>query len=193
MKIKICGNMTKSSVDAAARYGADYVGFIMSKSRRQVSPEAVAAMTKDLPEQVKKVGVYVNESLDFVRETAKIAGLDIIQLHGDEDMDYIAKLSDFEIFKAVKADDDFDKFPGLTLLIDSPGGGTGKAFDWSSLDTKKIKNPYFIAGGLTPDNIAEAVKNFPDAYGFDVSSGVETGGQKDDEKIRTFIEGARRN
>lgn len=188
MNLKICGNMEKSSVDAAVNAGATHVGFIMSAGfRRSVSADSVAKMTADVPKTVKKVGVFVNEPIDFVKNTVKSAGLDVVQLHGAEDMDYIRALGDISVIKALS---DFSKIPEydtVTLLLDAPSGGSGKLADFSAVKFDDISLPYFIAGGLTPDNIAEVVKKYPNAYGFDVSSGVETDGKKDGEKIKTFI------
>lgn len=186
MNIKICGNMTKESVDAAVKYGATHVGFIMSPGfRRSVTSKQVRAMTVDVPVSVKKVGVFVNESIDFVRETAAAAGLDIVQLHGKEDSAYIRELG-LSVIKAVSADSDFSQFDGVPLLLDGPKGGSGKPFDRTVVDLSSVTHPFFIAGGLTPDNVSDAIQQFqPD--GVDVSSGVETDGQKDLEKIRKFI------
>lgn len=190
MNIKICGNTSQAGVDAAVRYGATHLGFIMSKSRRQVAPEFVRQLTKNVPASVKKVGVFVNEPIDFVKKAASTAGLDMVQLHGDEDMDYIRQI-DLPIIKAVSTLKQAVSYENVILLFDSPKGGSGETFDWESLELSALTSPYFIAGGLNPDNVADAIDHFPAAYGVDVSSGVETDGQKDPEKIRQFIENAR--
>ncbi|GBG97563.1 phosphoribosylanthranilate isomerase [Lactococcus termiticola] len=193
MKLKICGNMEKKSVDAAVVDGADFVGVIMSRSRRQITPEKAREILRDVPASVKKVGVFVNEPIDFVRHAIEVAKLDFAQLHGNESMDFVRELQKADI-SVIKAMSDFTKianFKNVILLLDTPGGGSGKLADFSSVKFDAIKLPYFIAGGLTPDNIAEAVRKYPNAYGFDVSSGVEIGGMKDTKKICEFINRAR--
>ena len=194
MYIKICGNMEKASVDAAARFGATHVGFIMTAGfRRSVTAERVAAMTADLPAGVQKVGVFANEPVSRVLATAEAAGLDVIQLHGHEDADYIRQLGPRPIIKAVSSDkmpeiaSQYAEFDNVTLLLDSPKGGSGATFNWTTLDLSGVAFPYFVAGGLNPENVADAIRQFPDAAGVDVSSGVETDGEKDSEKIRQFI------
>jgi phosphoribosylanthranilate isomerase len=147
-------------------------------------------MTADLPSAIKKVGVFVNEPIEVVRNVATIAKLDMIQLHGDEDMAYIRQL-DLPVIKAVSSLAQVENYDHVILLFDSPKGGSGAPFDWQSVSADRIKLPYFIAGGLTADNVAEAIAHFPNAYGVDVSSGVETEGQKDRVKIREFIQNAK--
>ncbi|AYG00077.1 N-(5'-phosphoribosyl)anthranilate isomerase [Lactococcus allomyrinae] len=192
MNIKICGLRTKSAVDEAVKNGATHLGFILSKSHRQVTPEAVSTLTENLPKSVKKVGVFVNESIEFVKNAVAIAGLDLVQLHGDEDMDYIRQMS----VPVIKAVSDFAKiaqYENIMLLLDSPKGGSGQTFDWTSVRADSLSLPFFVAGGLTPDNVAAAVQHFqdfPHFYGVDVSSGVETDGVKDLTKICTFIQNA---
>ncbi len=183
--------MEKASVDAAVKAGATHVGFIMSASfRRSVSFDEVVKMTADVPKAVKKVGVFVNAPIDFVKHAVSVAGLDMVQLHGDEDMDYIHQLGNIPVIKALSDFSKISDFENVSLLLDAPVGGSGKLADFSSVKFGEINLPYFIAGGLTPDNIAEAVKKYPNAYGFDVSSGVETDGKKDVVKIRDFIKNA---
>lgn len=192
MNIKICGLRTKSAVDEAVKNGATHLGFILSKSRRQITPEELSVLTENVPKSVKKVGVFVNESIEFVKNAVAIAGLDLVQLHGDEDMDYIRQLS----VPVIKAVSDFAKtiqYENVILLLDSAKGGSGQAFDWKSVSSDDFKLPFFVAGGLNPDNVANAVQyfqDFPNFCGVDVSSGVETDGIKDLTKIRTFIKSA---
>lgn len=189
MNIKICGLSTKEAVDTAVASGATHLGFILSLSRRQVSPEKVADLTKDIPKRVKKVGVFVNEPLDYVKKAIQIAQLDIVQLHGDEDMNYINQLS-FPVIKAVRPDQDFRLYKEVILLFDSPQGGSGQTFDWDSINPEHLGADYFIAGGLSPENVGRAIQHFPNAFGVDVSSGVETAGKKDVVKIKSFIQKA---
>jgi phosphoribosylanthranilate isomerase len=193
MNIKICGLRTKSAVDTAVIYGATHLGFILSKSRRQVRSETVRELTKDVPPNIKKVGVFVNEPLDFVKSAVCVAGLDLVQLHSDEDMDYIRQL-DVPVIKAVS---DFAKavqYEDVSLLLDSSSAGSGQTFDWDSVSADDLKLPFLVAGGLTSDNVVSAIRHFevfPNFIGVDVSSGVETDGEKDLMKIKTFIEKVR--
>ncbi|RZI49850.1 phosphoribosylanthranilate isomerase [Lactococcus kimchii] len=188
MKIKICGLSTKAAVDTACQAGATHLGFILSKSRRQISPEKIAEITCDVPQNIQKVGVFVNEPLVFVKNAVKLGKLDIVQLHGSEDMTYISAL-DLPVIKAISSLQQSKKYEGVTLLFDSPKGGSGETFDWKT-DLSAVETPYFIAGGLTPENVATALHHYPNAYGVDVSSGVETKGVKDLSKIEAFIKNA---
>lgn len=185
MHVKICGLKTKEAVDTAVKFGATHLGFILSASKRQISPEMIRQITRDVPSNVKKVGVFVNENLDFVKNAVQIAQLDIVQLHGNENQAYIEAL-DFPVIKAISDIEQAKNYRNVILLFDSPTGGSGQKFDWKT-DLSNLTAPYFIAGGLNPENISEAVKTFPSAYGFDVSSGVETNGVKDLKKIKEFI------
>lgn len=195
MKIKICGLSTQAAVERAVESGSTHLGFILSKSRRQVSPEKIAQITQNTPQHVQKVGVFVNEPIEFVEKAVEIAGLDIIQLHGQEDMNYINQLSK-PVFKAISDFAKAEEYSDATLLLDAAGGGTGTQFDWQSKSIENIKLPFLVAGGLDPENIQSAVAHFkahPKFIGVDVSSGVETDGVKDLEKIKAFVENAKEN
>lgn len=190
MRVKICGLSTQEAVERAVEAGASHLGFIMSASRRQVSPEKVALITQNLPQSVKKVGVFVNEPLDFVENAVRIAGFDLIQLHGNENMDYVCRLN-LPVIKAVHSLEQARFYENVTLLFDYKEAGSGRTFDWKGLANQEIHLPYFVAGGLTIDNVESAIEHFPNAYGLDVSSGVETNGVKDLEKIQAFISKAK--
>ncbi|WP_373894978.1 phosphoribosylanthranilate isomerase [Virgibacillus natechei] len=198
MLVKICGIKTSNAARTAANAGADFIGFVFTPSKRQISPEDAAAIADSLPPSIQKVGVFVNETVDKMTEIATLVGLDFIQLHGDESPS-IAEQLPCKIIKAFPAQPDnlsqISTFPSDYYLIDSPfgknRGGNGTTFDWNitkrlTLDRKKV----ILAGGLTPDNIQEAIQLVEPA-GVDVSSGVETNGEKDTEKIKQFIEYAK--
>lgn len=198
MRVKICGITTLRVAQKAVRAGADFIGFVFAPSKRQVTPEKAAEISHNLPSSVQKVGVFVNESSDTIRQTAEKVGLDYIQLHGDEPPSF-AKQLPFPVMKAFRMGkqntEDIKVYPCDFYLIDSPKGanrgGNGTTFDWtqladSGLDTGKM----ILAGGLTPENVQEAIDTAAPA-GVDVSSGVETNGAKDLEKINQFIKNAK--
>lgn len=202
-KIKLCGLSRPCDIAAANEWKPDYVGFVFSeKSRRYVSEEKAAELRRMLGPKIRTVGVFVDE------EPGRIAGLlergiiDAAQLHGQEDESDIRRLRGklkggpqqepklIKAFAPVTARDveAANTSSADLILLDSPGGGTGTAFDWNLL--RGIRRPYFLAGGLDPDNVGEAVKILK-PYGVDVSSGVETDGCKDQIKIERFLEAVR--
>jgi len=190
MKVKICGLTRPQDILAVNEARPDYIGFVFAKSRRQITPSAAAALRKDLNPAVKAVGVFVDEVIQNIIDVGDT--IDIIQLHGTETDDYINRLKALTskpIIKAVTCSNNerFSKCYSSTadyILLDSPGGGTGKRFNWQSIG--ELNRPFFLAGGLTPENAAEAAKIMP--FALDVSSGVETNGFKDFEKIKKFME-----
>ena len=188
-KIKICGLFRECDIAAVNEARPDYAGFIInfSRSHRNLSPADAATLRKLLDPSVKAVGVFVNRPLEEVADAAELIGLDIIQLHGDEDDDYIDKIRDLTkrpVWKAFKIRNGSDiKAAALSradeVLLDN-GYGTGEAFEWSVVTG--IERPFILAGGLAPDNIERAIKMLkPDVV--DVSSGVETEKLKDADKI----------
>lgn len=190
MIIKTCGLRTKEAVDCAVASGATHLGFILSESKRQITPKQLIEITKDVPSNIKKVGIFVNEDIDFVNAIASKAGLDIVQLHGQEDMDYIKKINK----PVIKSFDNYNKIDcydikDITILLDSSVGGSGQRFDWISLPLEQIEAKFILAGGLNPENVVQAMEFFGDKIlGVDVSSGIETDGVKDLAKIKSFIE-----
>ncbi|WP_174615621.1 phosphoribosylanthranilate isomerase [Virgibacillus ihumii] len=198
MLVKICGIQTKEAAHTAADAGADFIGFVFATSKRQITPEQAAELGAGLPSSVRKVGVFVNETKEAIERTAEIAGLDVIQLHGDETPEFVAELS-YPFIKAKPMTDEFTSaaaaFPGEFLLVDSPRGpnrgGNGTTFDWKLLsDSGLDPNKIILAGGLNADNVQEAITAVNPA-GVDVSSGVETDGQKDAGKIVRFVQKAK--
>ena len=195
MKVKICGLKTKEQVDLAVAHGADYLGFVFAKSKRQISPEKVKEIARNVPKEVKKVGVFVSPTQSEVEEIIKRAGLDMVQIHGE------LTTENFSVpwIQAIPVDGmEQEKHLKETsaefLLFDAPPkqfvGGNGEVFDWQQLDTSAIKTKkIIIAGGLTPENVQQAKQKFH-PYAVDVSSGVETNGEKDPKKIIAFLERA---
>src|SRR5699024_8323403 len=177
---------------------ADFIGFVFAPSKRRVSIEEAAEIVSHLSEKSKIVGVFVNESLENMIRIAKAVQLDYIQLHGNE-LPLVAKELPYPVIKAFsvgKTDPEIIKhYPCDYLLLDSPGttyeGGSGKTFDWSKLDKLDFnKNKFILAGGLTPENVNKAIK-CTNPIGVDVSSGVESTGNKDQTKIKQFIYNAK--
>ena len=187
-KVKICGLSTKGAVETAVSAGADYIGFVFAPSKRQVTLEQAAELAKIIPTYVKKVGVFVSPSREELLEAIEKVGLDLVQIHGQVADDLFADLPCFSI-QAVQVDGNGHVPSSQTdyLLFDAPVAGSGQTFDWQLLADKQIEQDYFIAGGLTVDNVAE-VKEIFHPYALDVSSGVETDGSKDLDKIKAFIE-----
>ena len=187
-KVKICGLSTKGAVETAVSAGADYIGFVFAPSKRQVTLEQAAELVKIIPTYVKKVGVFVSPSRAELLEAIEKVGLDLVQIHGQVADDLFADLPCSSI-QAVQVDGNghVPNSQADYLLFDAPVAGSGQTFDWGLLDTKDLSQPFFIAGGLNEDNVARAIQHFS-PFAVDVSSGVETDGQKDHEKIRRFIE-----
>ena len=187
-KVKICGLSTKEAVKTAVSAGADYIGFVFAPSKRQVTLEQAAELAKFIPSHIQKVGVFVSPSRAELLEAVDKVGLDLVQVHGQVADDLFEDLPCASI-QAVQVDR-YGHVPNSQadyLLFDAPVVGSGQTFDWGRLDTTELAQPFFIAGGLNEDNVARAIQHFS-PFAVDVSSGVETDGQKDHEKIRRFIE-----
>ena len=187
-KVKICGLSTKEAVKTAVSAGADYIGFVFAPSKRQVTLEQAAELAKFIPSHIQKVGVFVSPSRAELLEAVDKVGLDLVQVHGQVADDLFEDLPCASI-QAVQVDRDghVPNSQADYLLFDAPVAGSGQTFDWGRLDTTELAQPFFIAGGLNEDNVEEAIQHFT-PFAVDVSSGVETDGQKDHEKIRRFIE-----
>ena len=187
-KVKICGLSSKEAVETAVSAGTDYIGFVFAPSKRQVTLEQAAELAKLIPVNVKKVGVFVSPSRAELLEAVDKVGLDFVQVHGQV-VDKLFENLPCGSIQAVQVDGN-GHVPNSRadyLLFDAPVAGSGQTFDWGRLDTTELSQPFFIAGGLNEDNVEEAIQHFT-PYAVDVSSGVETDGQKDHEKIRRFIE-----
>jgi phosphoribosylanthranilate isomerase len=208
MRAKICGLCRPQDAAEAAAAGADYVGVILADGFARSQTIVAARAILDAAEGVKRVGVFVNSDLDAIRQAIQSLRLDVVQLHGDETRATAQAIAgSARVWKAVRvrAASDFvavaNEFAGSAsgILLDAydpaRAGGTGKTLDWSDLRTARSTVPanleLVLAGGLTPDNVAEAINALrPDVV--DVSSGVESSvGQKSAERIRRFIDNAR--
>ena len=197
MKIKICGLSRIADIDAVNHALPDYIGFVFTQSKRQVDIKIAAALKEKLDARIKTVGVFVNEEADKIAEICKKGIIDVVQLHGNETDEYINSIKNLCACKIIKSVGIIDSLPNLPntadyLLFDSvskQGGGAGKAFCWEALQNYS-GIPWFLAGGLDNGNIIRAL-NMLKPYGVDVSSGVETNGIKDAEKIYEFVRIAR--
>lgn len=199
MKIKMCGLQRPEDIIYANEYIPDYIGFVFAASKRKVSAQKARELGRGLDPLIKKAGVFVNEPAEDLISAACKSEIDIIQLHGDEDKEYIKEVkrqTGKEVWKAVRVRtaEDIKKtmdLPADKLLLDSFSedsyGGTGKVMNFDLLRQAKITKPYFIAGGLTIENLPEILAEF-NPYGIDISSGIETGGVKDREKMKRVIQ-----
>jgi phosphoribosylanthranilate isomerase len=198
-KVKICGITNLEDALLSAKFGADALGFnFYPNSPRCISPEKAAGIISEMPENILNVGVFVNEDSEKIAEIAELAGLDAIQLHGDETPEFVRELKEktgLEIIKAFRVDEDFRpedvlEYETDAILLDAFSkndfGGTGKTFDWKfALQVNDIHPKVFLAGGLTHENVFRATKNY---YCLDTCSGVESNkGQKDRIKLINFI------
>jgi phosphoribosylanthranilate isomerase len=207
VKIKVCGLSETGHALAAAQAGADFLGLVFAPSRRRVSPDKARDITEvvlALEHRPKLVGVFVNESYDYVNLIAMQCRLDYVQLSGSESWECCCGI-DYPIIKAIhvetgtKADDVLDEIEDgyrfcsdkdLIVLLDTGvqdvWGGTGCAFDWTLAREVAARFPVMVAGGLDPGNVGGLIKEVL-PWGVDVSSGIETNGQKDRAKILDFI------
>lgn len=187
-KVKICGLSTPEAVQTAVEAGADYIGFVFAPSKRQVTLEQARQLATGIPKEVQKVGVFVSPQKEEVEEACRVVGLDLIQVHGPLDETILLEFP-LQTIRAVQVEKDrpLPETGADYLLFDAPVAGSGQTFDWQELETQKVTKPFFIAGGLTANNVADAIRFFH-PYAVDVSSGVETNGKKDQEKIKRFIE-----
>ena len=196
-RVKMCGMTSEGDVINANELKPDYIGFVFAKnSRRFVTPQRALELKKLLDNDIKAVGVFVDENIETVSALIMDGIIDIAQLHGNEDDDYITLLRERTgkpVIKAfrIRSEQDVlraEKSKADMILLDA-GAGDGRTFDWSLL--KEIKRPYFLAGGLNPENAADAVKALK-PYAVDVSTGIETNGVKDSEKMTAFADAVRK-
>ena len=210
-KVKMCGISKVETIPAVVEAKPDYMGLVFAPSKRQVTVDQAKTLVEELHKQytkrynngaeqsnndeIKTVGVFVNETLDNLVSIATEANLDVVQLHGDEDEAFIQSLKErtnVEVWKAVQIRSAADAEAWIDsradmLLFDAyhkdERGGTGEVFDWSCLD--EFERPFMLAGGIDSTNVARAIRTVR-PYGIDISSGIETAGVKDDEKIKAF-------
>lgn len=215
MWVKICGISTMKAALAAVEAGADALGFVFAPSRRQITPDRAQALIAGLPPETTTVGVFVDASVAEMKQTATYSGIKVIQMHGAEPPELIDQV-DLPVIKAfrIKGPEDLAQLPAYRnaagLLLDPyvPGqnGGTGQTLDWTLVRwaAQTLKNAgvelsgpndplvpgrpkLILAGGLTVQNIDEAIRQ-AEPGGVDVSSGVETNGEKDNDKIYDFVD-----
>ena len=210
-KVKMCGISKVETIPAVVEAKPDYMGLVFAPSKRQVTVEQAKILIEELHrgyakkygsdtehdknDTIKTVGVFVNETVDNLITIANEANLDAVQLHGDEDEAFIQSLKErtnVEVWKAIQIRSAADVEEWIDssadmLLFDAyhkdERGGTGEVFDWSSLDA--FERPFMLAGGIDSTNVARAIRTVR-PYGIDISSGIETNGVKDDEKITAF-------
>ncbi|NMA25615.1 MAG: phosphoribosylanthranilate isomerase [Clostridiales bacterium] len=194
-KLKICGLTRQQDVDIVNGALPDFIGFVFADSRRRVTPEQAAAMKARLDPRIQAVGVFVNAEIEMIADISNAGIVNLVQLHGGEDAAYITELRSKiarPVIKAVRVRSAAqvlraDALPCDYLLLDAfrkdAYGGTGTAFDYALIP--KLQKPYFLAGGLNAGNIRRALELQP--YCLDVSSGAETDGVKDAEKIREIM------
>ncbi|MGB4311921.1 MAG: phosphoribosylanthranilate isomerase [Natronincolaceae bacterium] len=196
-KIKLCGLSSPCDIKAANDLKVDFIGFVFAlKSRRYLTPKKAAELKKLLHPDIKAVGVFVNESIHTVAGLLNGGTIEIAQLHGNEDEDYIKQLRALTgklIIKAFHVGDTLDvtairNSSADYMLLDSGSGGTGMTFDWKLI--QGIYRPYFLAGGLDAYNVRSAIDELK-PYAVDVSSGIETNGIKDFSKMKKFISAAK--
>lgn len=208
VKVKVCGLRRAADVEAVNRCLPDYVGFVFAKSRRQVMPEEAAVLGAMLNRAICPVGVFVNEKPQLICELAARRTIRMVQLHGQESPEMVHHLKQrlsevvpeaIPVIKAIRMDTEqsqrelrrWQESEADCLLLDSGAGGTGKRFDHRLLDAAEpIGKPWFLAGGLNPENVKEVLR-WCAPWGVDVSSGVETEDGKDERKIEQFIRSVR--
>ena len=204
--IKICGVTDVETAALCGRLGADFIGLVFADSRRRVTPEKAVEITHHLlrqPRRPKLVGVFVNEPAYEVNRIAEYCRLDRVQLSGDEDDDYCARI-ERPVIRAVRIDEGTAVDEVAAGIIRAPAGrihlldarveesygGTGERFDWRLLEGFQPELSLMVAGGLTPENVGELIRRYR-PWGVDVSSGVEKNGHKDPARILAFIRAAR--
>jgi len=204
IKIKICGLKRVEDIEYVNELLPDYVGFVFAKSNRQVTLSEASELIGLLDKNIKTVGVFKDEEIENVKYAAGYLKLDILQLHGNEDGNYIKRLSDFKVWKAagidseaVCTDESINRMYGyeadgilLDSIVNGVKGGTGTSFSWDIINNLNSGKKIILAGGINSENIENAIKKVR-PYAVDVSSGVEEDGIKSYEKMKKFIEKAR--
>ncbi|MDD4370950.1 MAG: phosphoribosylanthranilate isomerase [Anaerostipes sp.] len=203
MKIKMCGLRRFLDIEYANICMPDYVGFIFADSKRKVEVDTAKILIEKLNKNIQSVGVFVNEPLDTLKNIIEKTDIDIIQLHGDETKEYIEEVRSFtkkEIWKAFRVEEkrqieEANQYNVHKYLFDSFSkeayGGTGKRLNLELFNGVKLEKPFFLAGGFTVEQINEELKKTK-SYGVDISSGIETDGWKDLNKMKQVMEQIRR-
>ena len=195
VRVKICGIKRLEDALAAVDAGADAIGLnFWRPGRRYIAPEIARVIARALPPFVTRVGVFADEDAETIRKIAELCGLDALQLHGSESPEFCRQF-DRPVIKGVKVGgpqsiEGLARYSVAAFLLDAhvPGemGGTGRAFEWGLAVRAKEAGPVILSGGLTPENVGEAIRAAT-PYAVDAATGVETGGQKDPAKIRAFV------
>jgi phosphoribosylanthranilate isomerase len=198
VRVKICGITSSEDALAAVRLGADALGFVFAQSPRQISPDRAQEIIRQIPALIQTVGVFVNATPDWMQEVRTFCGLDLLQLHGEEPPEVVARVGG-RVIKGIRVGADhapsWDAYPETTLLLDTyvphARGGTGASFDWNLAREAARRRPIILAGGLTAENVQDAI-GIVRPYAVDVSSGVEQEpGRKDHERLARFIQRAK--
>ena len=197
-KVKICGICHEVEIGIMNELVPDFVGFVfVSKSRHFIAPEHAGLLRSKLRPGIRSVGVFANHSLKSVAMCVEVAGLDMVQLHGNETAEYVAALREYircPIMKVYKVAKPMDAEKALYstadyVMLDGGNAGDGKTFDWALLGN--VRRKYFLSGGLTPENLNRAMIVTPQPYALNVSSGVEANKMKDYRKVMKFILGVK--
>jgi phosphoribosylanthranilate isomerase len=204
--VKICGTTNLEDAQAAVDAGADALGFVFAQSPRRVEPAVAGQITRAVPERIERVGVFVNETAESIGEIVREAGLTAVQLHGDVSPEFAHDIAsgELKVFKSIPVRGGFaasmiafaEKGGVSALLLDTAArrGGTGQSFDWHEVAERMPELGairIIVAGGLTPLNVAHAIRVLR-PWGVDVVSGVEREpGRKDHEKVRAFVKAAK--
>lgn len=196
-KIKLCGLTREADIDAANLLRPDYIGFVFAKSsRRAISPEQAAKRRTRLRSDILAVGVFVNEPTEHILRLLEAGTIDIAQLHGTESFDDVSALKRqtqkpvIQAFRVATQEDVLRAIqsPADYILLDNGAGGTGERFDWSLVEG--IRRDFFLAGGLSAQNVQEAI-SCCQPFAVDTSSALETDGVKDFAKMAAFVAAAR--
>ena len=195
LKIKFCGLRRMEDILYANETHPDYIGFVFAPTRRYIAPQEAKKLKEALSQDIQAIGVFVNEAPQKIAEIAEHHIIDMIQLHGQEDLHYIRQLRQFTscpIIKAIRVRNEEDILATMDLPVDyflldkydeKEPGGTGKSFDWSMI--QEMEKPFFLAGGLNAENVSQGAALHP--YGLDISSGIETDEKKDLAKMRQIM------
>ena len=195
-RLKVCGITKEKDALMVSNLGADAIGFVFAESRRKINPEKAKEIIEMLPPFITTVGIFMNEELSEVNKITEYVLLDAVQLHGNETCEYCNKVNR-KVIKGILVTENDTKETlikkmqnySVSAFILDPGRGSGKTFNWDI--ARQIEKPLIIAGGLTPDNVKQVIKDLR-PYGVDVSTGVEKDyGEKDREKVKRFIEEVR--
>ena len=191
IKIKFCGLFREEDIEYVNKLNPDYIGFVFAKSKRQITKEKAIGLKNKLKSNIKVVGVFVDEDIEKIIDLLSNGVIDIAQLHGnerEEDINNIKNKSKKQVIKAIRVttSEDIESWKNSCadfLLLDN-GQGTGKTFDWNNI--KNLNRPFFLAGGLSIDNIREAIEKVS-PMAIDISSGIESNGVKDYEKMKEVM------